>query len=149
MNHTQLLGTDIMRSLVLATLFLAVPISQSYALEKPEGSYRKTCHHQMVFGPMLEAKCERKDGSMAQSTINWWNCDAPIVNVDGVLKCKDHTRRSLPGGSYKDSCHHIRMHHHKLEAECQKRDGEWQHSSLNVKNCYGSVVNNNGHLRCE
>jgi len=127
---------------------LAVPVSQSYALDKPEGSYRKTCRKEMVFGPMLEAKCERKDGSMARSTINFWNCDSSIKNVDGVLTCKDHTRRSLPGGSYKHSCRHIRLHHHELTAKCRKRNGEWHHSSINVKKCYGSIINDDGKLRC-
>lgn len=138
-----------MRWIPLAILCLAVPLSQAAAHDRPEGSYRKTCRNELVIGPILEAQCERKDGQMATTMINYWNCDSDIVNHDGVLKCKDRKRRHLPGGSYKHSCHDIRMHHGRLEAECQKKDGEWRSTSIKVDKCYGSIENDNGKLRCE
>lgn len=137
-----------MRLILFSILCLAIPFSQADALDKPEGNYKKTCRNELLIGPVLEAQCERRDGGMATSMINFWNCDDRITNEDGVLTCKNSTRRHLPGGSYKDSCRHIRMHHHKLKADCRTRDGEWNHSSINVEKCYGSVENDNGKLRC-
>jgi len=133
--------------LLALTLWLVhVPVAE--ALDQPEGSYRETCQNELIHGPTLEAQCKRKDGSLALSMINFWNCDSPIENNDGQLTCKQRTRRQLPGGSYKDTCRHIRLHRNRLDAECRTRDGQWRETSLKVKHCYGWITNEDGHLHC-
>ena len=138
-----------MRPWLLALILGLAHVPLAHALDQPEGSYRKTCKDARVHGWTLEAQCKRRDGSLALSMINFRKCESPIENNDGRLTCKQSNRRHLPGGSYKDTCRHIRLHRHRLDAECRTRDGEWRETSLKMKNCYGWVTNEDGHLRCD
>ena len=138
-----------MRSWGIAVAVLLMSAPLAWSLDRPKGSYRKTCHDPLVSGPILEARCERKDGSTAISMINFWNCESPIENIDGRLTCTQRIRWRLPRGSYKETCRHIRLHRNTLDAECRKRNGKWRETSLNVKHCHGSIVNQNGKLTCD
>lgn len=54
----------------------------------------------------------------------------------------------LPYGSYQRTCRNIRSNGYRLDATCQKRNGDWRNTSLNYRYCRGAIVNDNGHLRC-
>lgn len=56
--------------------------------------------------------------------------------------------RGLPYGSYQQTCRNIRDNGHRLDATCQKRNGDWRNTSLDYRNCRGAIINDNGHLRC-
>jgi|SRR5215813_7043354 len=55
---------------------------------------------------------------------------------------------SLPYGDYQETCRNIRNNGHRLDATCQKSNGDWRNTSLNYRYCRGAIVNDNGHLRC-
>ena len=55
----------------------------------------------------------------------------------------------LPGGDYKETCQNIRMYGERLYAACEKRDGGWRNTSIDVDNCpQDRFINDDGHLRC-
>jgi hypothetical protein len=54
----------------------------------------------------------------------------------------------LPYGSYQQTCRNIRNNGYRLDATCQKRNGDWRSTSLDYRYCRGAIVNDNGHLRC-
>lgn len=57
--------------------------------------------------------------------------------------------RWAPGGSYTDTCRHIRYDGSTLTATCQERDGGWRNTWLpDADNCDGSIANNDGQLEC-
>src|SRR5437899_1635966 len=58
---------------------------------------------------------------------------------------------SMPPGDYGQTCQDMRMNGSLLEARCQKRDGGWRTSSLDMRGCRGqasNVINDDGYLRC-
>ena len=61
---------------------------------------------------------------------------------------------SIPNGSYRRSCRHIKIRRHhvvkfNLYATCKNRRGRWIRSKLkNYRRCRGDIVNINGYLRC-
>ena len=57
-------------------------------------------------------------------------------------------RGTLPSGSYTESCRDMRVDHdrHRLEAECQRRDGRWRSAHLDLRDCDRGIVNNDGRL---
>ena len=54
----------------------------------------------------------------------------------------------LPYGSYQQTCRNMRANGYRLDATCQKRNGDWRNTSLDYRYCRGSIVNDDGHLRC-
>jgi len=54
----------------------------------------------------------------------------------------------LPYGDYQQTCRNIRNNGYRLEATCQKRNGDWRSTSLYYRDCRSSIVNDNGRLRC-
>jgi hypothetical protein len=54
----------------------------------------------------------------------------------------------LPYGDYQQTCRNIRNNGHRLDATCQKRNGDWRNTSIDYRDCRGAIVNDNGHLRC-
>jgi hypothetical protein len=54
----------------------------------------------------------------------------------------------VPGGSYLRTCTDVRMFGDRLVAECQRMDGSWRRSALDIGGCIGGVANTNGHLTC-
>jgi hypothetical protein len=54
----------------------------------------------------------------------------------------------LPYGDYQQTCRNIRNNGYRLDATCQKRNGDWRSTSLDYRHCQSSIVNDNGHLRC-
>jgi hypothetical protein len=55
----------------------------------------------------------------------------------------------LPQGDYVQTCRNVRSNGNRLDATCQKRDGNWRQTSLsNVNRCTSGIANNDGRLVC-
>lgn len=52
-----------------------------------------------------------------------------------------------PGGSYQQSCTHVRVRGNMLSARCSAPSGQRIHSSVPLP-CRGDISNSNGYLRC-
>ena len=116
----------------------------------PPGNYKESCSDIRVEGDILQARCQRRDGSWRFTSINYEDCYSDITNQNGRLTCgQRHHHSMLPRGSYKQSCRDLSVNGDILSAECQKRDGDWRWASINFDDCYGDIVNHNGRLVCE
>lgn len=115
----------------------------------PPGSYQQTCSDINTRGGELWARCQTQDGQWRESSLDYRNCYQDISNQNGRLTCgRRHHHNMLPSGSYKETCHDLSMNGDILSAECQRSDGSWRWTSLDVGDCYGNVVNQNGRLEC-
>jgi major membrane immunogen (membrane-anchored lipoprotein) len=56
--------------------------------------------------------------------------------------------RGLPYGTYQQTCRDVRMSGDRLQARCQKKDGGWRDTSMDYRSCRGSIINDDGNLRC-
>jgi hypothetical protein len=55
----------------------------------------------------------------------------------------------LPRGSYQRTCPEASVYRGRLTAVCQRRDGQFQQSTLaDVDRCVGDIANTGGRLRC-
>src|SRR5260370_23363893 len=54
----------------------------------------------------------------------------------------------LPPGAYQQTCRDIRSNNYRLDASCQRNDGSWTNTWLDYRSCGGSIVNDDGNLRC-
>jgi outer membrane protein assembly factor BamB len=54
-----------------------------------------------------------------------------------------------PPGSYTGSCREQTMNGTILTANCQRANGAWQPTALNVAQCVGDIGNHNGNLGCQ
>lgn len=115
----------------------------------PPGSYQDTCTDIRARDGELSARCQMRDGEYRGSSLYYRDCYQDISNQNGRLTCgRRHHNRMLPSGSYRETCRDLSMNGAILSAECQRRDGSWRWTSLNVDDCYGNVVNENGRLEC-
>lgn len=116
----------------------------------PPGSYKQTCMNMRVEGNILQARCQRQDGSYRFTSIDYEDCYSDITNQNGRLTCgQRHHHNMLPRGSYKQSCRDLSVNGDILSAECEKRNGNWRWTSIDFSDCYGDVANHNGRLICE
>jgi len=44
---------------------------------------------------------------------------------------------------------YVNRDRHHLEAECQRRDGRWRQTRLDLRECDRGIVNNDGWLECQ
>lgn len=114
----------------------------------PAGSYRKTCKDTRIDGDYLRAKCEKKNGVWNNTKIKYKKCSGDIWNDNGELTCKKSGSGSVPSGSYKRSCKDYYVEGKRLYATCEKKNGRWNDSSINYKNCNKDIWNDNGVLTC-
>jgi hypothetical protein len=79
-------------------------------------------------------------------------CVAGLPDLDESPSSEDRReyRGPLPAGSYVESCRDMWVHHdrRRLEAECQRRDGRWRATSLDLRQCDRGIVNDDGRLSC-
>jgi hypothetical protein len=57
-------------------------------------------------------------------------------------------RGPLPPGSYTASCRNMAVERGHLEAECQRLDGRWRQTRLDLDQCGRGIRNVDGHLEC-
>ena len=79
--------------------------------------------------------------------------DAPYGGSYGSPVGRDRTEYRggpLPSGTYTESCREMSVDRdrHRLEAECRRRDGRWQLTRLDLRECDRGIVNNDGWLAC-
>ena len=116
----------------------------------PPGNYKNSCRNMNVNGDILQAQCQRRDGSWRFTSIDYDECYDDITNQNGRLRCgQRHHNNMLPRGSYKQTCRDLSVNGDILNAQCQNRNGNWRWSSIDFGDCYGEVVNRNGRLVCE
>ncbi|MEQ9618589.1 MAG: CVNH domain-containing protein [Deltaproteobacteria bacterium] len=114
----------------------------------PAGSYKRTCQNMRIDGDYLRAKCEKKNGVWNNTKIKYKKCSGDIWNDNGELTCKDSGSKNTPSGSYKKSCRDYYVDGNRLYAKCEKKNGRWNDSSINYKNCNKDIWNDNGVLTC-
>jgi hypothetical protein len=111
----------------------------------PNGSYRQTSREIKV---TLSAECQKIDGSWQLTTFDLTEIGyVELENNDGTLTVSgpaSPTPGYVPGGSYQQTSRNIKV---TLSAQCQKIDGSWQPSALNITNLNNAdVENQNGVL---
>jgi hypothetical protein len=58
-------------------------------------------------------------------------------------------RAQAPGGSYLETCTHVRPYGDGIIADCRRVDGSWGRTALrDVDRCVGGIANMNGNLTC-
>src|SRR5215813_6080101 len=68
-----------------------------------------------------------------------------VVLAGGILRAQTG---GLPPGDYQQTCRDIRSNNYRLDATCQRNDGSWTNTWFDYRSCSGSVVNDDGNLRC-
>ena len=116
----------------------------------PRGSYRETCRDVRVDGDRVRARCESIDGNWHDTSLDDYNrCVGGIINDDGYLRCTRPGGRSVPPGTYTETCSRIYVNGDTLRAYCSNDDGRWAWSQLNDwDDCRGGIWNEDGRLRC-
>lgn len=124
----------------------------------PPGSWRQSCKDARMEGrDDLVAECRRRDGSWNRSRIDIDRCgrNGSVGNDNGRLVCENTNYGNdnrLPPGSWSQSCRNARIEgRDDLVADCRRRDGGYNRSSLDLDRCgrNGRVANDNGRLVCE
>jgi CVNH domain len=117
----------------------------------PRGSYAQTCRDIGIQGDRLRARCETSSGRWIDTSLEDYDrCIGDIVNDEGRLDCTRRGGRSVPSGTYSQTCRQIYVRGDTLRAQCETRDGRWQWSQLNDwDDCRSGIVNIDGQLRCD
>jgi hypothetical protein len=87
-------------------------------------------------GTTSEAQARGTNSAPETVAANYWS-GAPQWQGSG-----------LPYGSYQQTCRNIHNNGSRLDATCQKANGDWHNTSINYRGCRGQIVNENGNLRC-
>ena len=130
----------------------------------PAGDYVQTCRNMRMDGNRLLAECQKRDGGWRRTSLDASSCSSPIANDNGRLVCgqgggygyggypggySGGYQGSIPPGSYTQTCRNIRTRGDRLDAECQTRDGNWRHTSLDdIDRCGSAIANDDGRLVC-
>ncbi|HEY6971667.1 MAG TPA: CVNH domain-containing protein [Candidatus Angelobacter sp.] len=117
----------------------------------PQGSFAQTCRDISVRGDDLRARCETVDGQWRDTSLDGYNsCIGDIVNDNGQLECTRRGGRTVPNGTYAQTCRQIYVRGDFLRAQCETRDGRWVWTQLNDwDSCRSGIVNLDGQLHCD
>ena len=132
-------------------LLVLVGGSASLAQSAPPGSYQQTCRSIQVRNDVLTASCEDTSGNWRNTPLyNFGRCRGDIANDDGNLRCSHRdSGTSSYTSSYAQTCRDVRRSGNRIEATCQKKNGEWRQTSMDdVSRCSGQIVNDDGNLLC-
>lgn len=119
----------------------------------PPGSYRQSCDRVEFRNGVLSAFCRTRAGNFQPSVLNTLTCQpgTDISNQNGQLWCRTRQQLQPPPGSYMRTCRGITMGlGGVLRAQCQRVNGSWNPTALNMNNCrnYRDISNQNGNLAC-
>ncbi|MFG1249184.1 CVNH domain-containing protein [Xanthobacter flavus] len=119
----------------------------------PPGSYRQTCTRVEFRNGVLSAFCLTRAGNYQPSVLNTLTCQpgTDISNQNGQLWCRPRQQVQPPPGSYMRTCRNISLGlGGVLRAQCQRVNGSWNPTALNMNNCgnYRDISNQNGNLAC-
>ena len=116
----------------------------------PPGSYTQTCNGVRVNGYSLRARCQTSDGRWLDTSLDDYSrCVGDIVNDEGRLECTRGGGRSVPQGTYTQTCRQIYVRGDNLRAQCETRDGHWVWTQLSDWDNCNSVSNQDGQLHCD
>lgn len=117
----------------------------------PQGSYTQTCNDVRADGYALRARCQTSDGRWLDAYIdNYSQCVGDIVNDEGHLECSRTGGRTVPQGTYTQTCRQIYVRGDTLRAQCETRDRRWVWSELNDwDSCRSGIINLDGQLHCD
>ncbi len=136
--------TSLSICLIAVIVLLALPaIGDTPPTGKPpNGTYQKTCKGHMD-GYKLIAKCQKKDGSWMETSLDQANgCVGDVGNVNGILVCTGAV------GGYFRTCRDIKIVGNTISGTCQRANGSWKPTSLsNFKGFQGNINNCDGDLK--
>jgi hypothetical protein len=116
----------------------------------PSGSYSQTCRDVQTSGYLLRARCQNSDGRWLDTSLDGYNqCAGEIVNDEGQLQCTRQGGRSVPPGTYSQTCRQIYVRGDNLRAQCETRDGRWVWAQLSDWDSCRSITNLDGQLHCD
>lgn len=116
----------------------------------PGGSYRQSCRDITAANDTLTAICRATGGSWRRSDLGSYSrcTNGEIINFEGRLVCRPLDLRSLPSGSYQQTCRNIFLENDHLWAHCRDRGGDWRPTVVwNASRC-SRVGNFDGQLAC-
>jgi hypothetical protein len=133
----------------------------NYGYKMPGGSWQQSCRNARIVRDELIAECRQRDGDWKRDTIDLDECrNQPLHNDNGRLRCGssggnhgggfgNNGGRSLPAGSWQQSCRNPRFNDGRFYADCRERDGDWKTDGIDLRDCQGRPLRNeDGKLRC-
>lgn len=130
-------GVDWGEEDVLASMYFRKPMSQFV----PTGSYTNSSRN-ITVQLLTNSQKSNKTWQPSALDLTYLN-NAKVANMDGVLKYDGVQNPPLsgyvPGGSYKDSSNSVKV---ILSATCQKTNGSWQESVIDITNSLNAKVEN-------
>jgi hypothetical protein len=101
-----------------------------------------------MIGSVLTANCKDQNGITIRTRLYVGNCFADISNQMGELVCGG---RSLPRGSFHQSCNECTAEGSSLQCTCRDTKGKMIKTALDLASCGygGDVTNKDGHLQCD
>ena len=113
----------------------------------PRGSYSRTCNSAELIGSILTANCKDQNGVTIRTRLYVGNCFGDVSNNMGELVCGG---RSLPRGSFNQSCNACTAEGSALQCTCRDTKGASIKTELDLGSCdwQGDITNKDGHLQC-
>ena len=132
----------------LAVAHTGAQYGQSQGPRPPRGSYSRTCSNETLIGSVLTASCKDQNGETIRARLYVGNCFGDISNRLGELECGG---RSLPRGSFHQTCNDCTAEGSGLQCTCRDKKGASIKTALDLASCEwgGDVTNKDGHLQCE
>jgi hypothetical protein len=150
-GHLMMSGSFISKSFISESLISESCTGLPQREGLPGGDYKETCRDVRMNGSLLEANCQKRDGGWRSTSLDTRSCNRGIINDNGNLRCPDVGGRQggIPPGDYRRTCKDMRVSGQRLDATCQKEDGNWRNTSLdNFSRCGNQISNVDGHLTC-
>jgi hypothetical protein len=99
-------------------------------------------------GSVLTANCKDQNGVTIHTRLYVGNCFGDIGNVFGELVCGS---RSLPRGSFNQTCNACTAEGSALQCTCRDTKGAQIKTALDLASCSwgGNITNKDGHLQCD
>jgi hypothetical protein len=118
-----------------------------------DGSFRSSCRDASTNSAgMLTATCQTANGNWQRTSLSVRDCTSYRAgNSNGRLVCESDGNYGRWEGSFRNSCRDASTDSSgMLTATCQTANGNWQRTSLSVRDCSSlRAGNRDGHLFCE
>jgi Tfp pilus assembly protein FimT len=117
-------------------IMATIPINPAFAAPTDPSSYQSSCRNIGASGATLTAQCRRRNGTHNNTSI----LIRGIYNDDGNLR---YTSNATDTSSYQSSCRNIGVSGATLTAQCRRRNGTHNNTSILIRGIY----NDDGNLR--
>ena len=114
-------------------------------------SFRNSCRGISDDGAVIQAECQKIDGSWVRASYRRVGCSTDIANIDGTLVCQPvggGSRNDTATESFRNSCRTIEATDFFIRAECQRIDGSWARVYYGRVGCSTDIANMDGVLTC-